>query len=688
MKRMKKILALLTAATMALGMSVTSMAANGDAYRDENDTATVKITGIKPANEPGTNEDGETVAPSYPTVTLYRIAKADYFANNGGFKGYTWATAGDNFELYEINEEVTPKRFEVKIEEVAERLQLTDTDSDYASKHIEPLAVNEDGGKITMTVAQVAQEEGKPANYNAEATATVSAGAYIAIITGGGNTIYNPILLTATYGMGTNDEPETIQLVGGTIDTAATYLYGSTAVAKSTTPGLDKEITGGAATETVEDKTYNSASVGDKVTYTLTPNVPSYPADATNKTLYITDNMSTGLTFDYSTLSVALKTGDAAAVNATPSTLQSGEKEDEVAVTFSIEGKVIAKALKVDNGFRLVFVYDELVTKDTDGNVTGTKQPIVTYSAVINDQAVVGGDGNENTAVLKYTNDPHTTGTYDDPTKPEPTPDPETGKGVVTITAEKDESNTVYTYQLAFYKKNESNQKLPGATFGIYSAGTATVKDADGKITTAGVVDETKLIDVVTTNAEGWAVSGKVSSGKYYIKELKAPAGYSINDDVFEVEAKKATATTTTTKTVRTYTTTKSEEVPEQRQIGWLKVSAEDAQRLKNATEENPVEVTSGIFYELNEYTKESAEADGKVFPAYLKSVTSETSTVTNNVEGDKGTVFTGLEITNTTMTSLPSTGGIGTTIFTIGGCAIMILAAALYFATRRKTVR
>ena len=42
--------------------------------------------------------------------------------------------------------------------------------------------------------------------------------------------------------------------------------------------------------------------------------------------------------------------------------------------------------------------------------------------------------------------------------------------------------------------------------------------------------------------------------------------------------------------------------------------------------------------------------------------------------------------IKNTKLASLPSTGGIGTTIFTIGGCAIMIIAAGLFFATRRKT--
>ena len=42
--------------------------------------------------------------------------------------------------------------------------------------------------------------------------------------------------------------------------------------------------------------------------------------------------------------------------------------------------------------------------------------------------------------------------------------------------------------------------------------------------------------------------------------------------------------------------------------------------------------------------------------------------------------------ITNTQLSSLPSTGGIGTTIFTIGGCVIMIAAAALYFVNRRKS--
>ncbi len=46
------------------------------------------------------------------------------------------------------------------------------------------------------------------------------------------------------------------------------------------------------------------------------------------------------------------------------------------------------------------------------------------------------------------------------------------------------------------------------------------------------------------------------------------------------------------------------------------------------------------------------------------------------------------LPVINTKLSSLPSTGGIGTTIFTIGGCVIMIAAAGLFFASRRKTAK
>lgn len=62
----------------------------------------------------------------------------------------------------------------------------------------------------------------------------------------------------------------------------------------------------------------------------------------------------------------------------------------------------------------------------------------------------------------------------------------------------------------------------------------------------------------------------------------------------------------------------------------------------------------------------------------------------TNN-NGYKELVYTSSPFTDETildskLSNLPSTGGIGTTIFTIGGCVIMVTAAGLYFATRKKT--
>lgn len=114
-------------------------------------------------------------------------------------------------------------------------------------------------------------------------------------------------------------------------------------------------------------------------------------------------------------------------------------------------------------------------------------------------------------------------------------------------------------------------------------------------------------------------------TGVYYLKETAAPGGYTINDTVYRVEIKNIQRTSTADDTIKSY----------------------------------DVVVTN--------------MAD-----------TTKTTTTTITV-GSNTPTGTTMSIVNTKLNALPSTGGIGTTIFTIGGCAIMIAAAFLFFASRKK---
>lgn len=589
MKKFKKILALALSLAMVLGMSVTTFAENGK--REKTDSAEIKITGI----ESFTDKEGNT---AFPTVTLYRIAKGDYDAND--FKGFIWAEG--------VNPKVTDETTVIDIADVAKKLVATPSE-------IAPFT-DENGIVEVGTI-----------DANGTFTAKVNAGAYIAVITGGGDAIYNPILLTATYGADNND------LNGGSVDTSEEYndLFGSTAVTKISKPNIDKEIT----SPTTPDGEKKTASVGDVLTYKITPTMPSYPTGAANKTAFIEDNMSKGLTFDYDSLTIKIGTTEIKMVKAA----EAGKPD-----TFTYNNKVIANATKVLNGFRLVFLYDTLAD-ETTGVVPAMT---VEYTATLNGEAVVGGEGNKNDAKLVYTTNPNKGSSYEDPTNPPPT-DPEYKEKDI----EKSDKNTVYTYQLAFKKVDAEGEKaLANAVFEIYAKGTAHTDTDPGSV-------EGEVIDTVTTDENGYAVSTKVAAGTYYIKEKTAPTGYSLNQNVYKIKADWATATTTATMQKESYTTEADGNGP---QVGWL---------------------FNDTFYALG---AESIPADAEAAYLVKSSVKIDTVTTTNN--GGEGTALLNVNIPNTKLSSLPSTGGIGTTIFTIGGCAIMILAAALYFASRRKTAK
>ena len=112
---------------------------------------------------------------------------------------------------------------------------------------------------------------------------------------------------------------------------------------------------------------------------------------------------------------------------------------------------------------------------------------------------------------------------------------------------------------------------------------------------------------------------------RYYLKETKAPDNYSINDTIYEIWV--SDIDTTANPDSPTYT---------------VKVKVK-------GTEDNTAAPFTSITY-------------GQAY--------SGENSVT---------------VKDTKLSTLPSTGGIGTTIFTIGGCAIMIAAAFLFFASRKK---
>lgn len=92
-----------------------------------------------------------------------------------------------------------------------------------------------------------------------------------------------------------------------------------------------------------------------------------------------------------------------------------------------------------------------------------------------------------------------------------------------------------------------------------------------------------------------------------------------------------------------------------------------------------------------------SIDKTARLLTGATKDTKTETTTVKDNgIDITKVTTTTTvtdytndkLEIPNTKLNALPSTGGIGTTIFTIAGCAIMVAAAGLFFASRKRTNR
>ena len=171
----------------------------------------------------------------------------------------------------------------------------------------------------------------------------------------------------------------------GTVDTAngaytrfmLEVVGDATATVKSDVPSGDKKV----YIDGLTTGDANNASIGSHVSYEITSKVPNHVGY--NYYYFImNDTLSKGLTFD-GVKSLAVKVGDVTLVK---------DRDYYVYVSNNDKGETT---------FRLAFanIMDYTVGADI----------VVTYSATVNDQAVVGTTGNPNTWNLQYSNNPNET---------------------------------------------------------------------------------------------------------------------------------------------------------------------------------------------------------------------------------------------------------------------------------------
>ena len=164
---------------------------------------------------------------------------------------------------------------------------------------------------------------------------------------------------------------------------------------------------------------------------------------------------------------------------------------------------------------------------DADGNSlykAGDKL-VVTYTAKLNEKAVIDGVGNVNTATFTYNYYNH-----DNPENPDPSNETQT------------DTATTYTYALGFKKVAEDATPLDGAQFALPFK----VSVVSGEDNTY-VVDSVNGTNTVTTDSTGLIIIKGVKAGDYEIEETKAPAGYNKLAEKFTVTAAKTGVSTTTT---------------------------------------------------------------------------------------------------------------------------------------------
>lgn len=363
---------------------------------------------------------------------------------------------------------------------------------------------------------------------------------------------------------------------------------------KSDVPSVEKKVL---EPEKYQGSEYGSGyndvadyDIGEMVDFKLIGSVPKMDGYKTYKYIFH-DTLSSGLTLDEDSIKVYVS-----------------DSKDKL-------GTEITSGYEVAPGTDCTFEVSFTDLKSIPGVAYG-KYIVITYQAKLNENAEIGLPGNTNEVHLEFSNNPN-----------------QGGEGNTGETPE--DTVIVFTYELDTTKVDgANNNKLKDAEFVLYKNVTENGQtktlyaqvDAAGKLTSwapaTGEGDSIQYPENSTlkSDANGLFKVIGLDDGTYYLKETKAPAGYNLPSDPFEIVI---TATTSNGQT-------------------WA--------------DKKPASALTDLA-------------------------------VTNNGTDGTGNVQTGtasITIANNAGSTLPETGGIGTTIFYIGG-GILAVGACILLITKKR---
>lgn len=473
-------------------------------------------------------------------------------------------------------------------------------------------------------------------------------GLYVAVVTGtSSGTVYNPMVVSIDFSENNN-----------TNSISADSKFTNNAYAKKSTPDLEKTTLDNqnrydtadnpftasydAQNNPQNDRNVGTDMAGAVIPYKVVTTIPSYSATYEKPQFIFTDALQKGFAGYTEKPVVMEEVGNAYKTlvegtdywfvksTSTEQTLASGEKvnvRDKEANDYTnVDKKTFSIAFNVETGKlarKICITYKAKLVDATDADYTS------------------GLDPNTNEAKIEWTKDSadedafvesedcthHYTFNIDGNIG-----GGEVGKEIIKVGT--DENGKLVVSEKELEKKWEP---LNGAIFGIYKAQNT---DQTPDKWTAG-----QKVYEVTTEDGGQMKFRGLDAGKYVIVEIQAPTGYAKNETPVPVEI------------IPTFETASHH--------------GKDCQILKSYT----IKIN-------NEYTNTYTVDKGVVTKTSNSDSITQNENRTDAVQDIPG--FTA-GFVNSNIGTLPSTGGMGTVLFTVGGIAIMALALFLLFGGKKK---